>query len=448
MEGDGTGAGDNAQDGSGDAVPSALLTPKYSNPQDIDRRPPTPPAPEPRGPEKGAVRSATSPAEEKMVVGKKQLGDKLSLYADEKPASGMVAWSVYLRYSTLVGHRSMTLILISIGGIMISQQCVDLFLSYWTDENQNANFMHPYLTESVWTYAPLLTGTETPRQMYSVYFALCVVFIAFNFAGFLIEVWGGLRAAGSTFTQGVTGCLRRPLLWWDTNPTGRVLNRLQTDQNVIDQTITRILGVITGAVYYFIGRTVFLGMVNPMAIVVLFPTIGALEYYAARLYRPNLRELQRLVLVSKSPFYNSIVETLRGRVTVRAFGAQGAQVQSLLVAWSHVQKVGFLQFSLNQWLGIRLASISFLLSITSTLYPVLQYFGILPPQSAGMIGFAMMYSQQLEGILSQLIHNWSELETQMVSLERLAELADVPDDTLLPMAPLPAGAMPDLQVQE
>merc|ERR1719388_801444 len=142
-----------------------------------------------------------------------------------------------------------------------------------------------------------------------------------------------------------------------------------------------------------------------------------------------------------------MVESLRGQLTVRAFGAQGAQVQALLVAWSHVQQVAFLQFSLNQWLGIRLAAISFLLSITSTLYPVFQYFGFLPPQSAGMIGFAMMYSQQLEGILSQLIHNWSELETQMVSLERLAELADVPDDTLLPMPPAPVGAK-DLQVQE
>merc|ERR1719313_339810 len=221
----------------------------------------------------------------------------------------------------------MTLILISIGGIMISQQCVDLFLSYWTDEDQDANFLHPYLTESVWTYSPILTGKETPGQMYKVYFSLCIVFIAFNFAGFLLEVWGGLRAARSTFSQGVAGCLRR-LLWWDTNPTGRVLNRFQTDQNVIDQTITRIIGVITGAVYYFIGRTVFLGMVNPIAIVVLFPTIAALEYYAARLYRPNLRELQRLVLVSKSPFYNTIVESLRGQLTVRALGA-GLQIAIL-----------------------------------------------------------------------------------------------------------------------
>merc|ERR1719388_176583 len=371
----------------------------------------------------------------------------LSLYADEKSASGMVAWNVYLRYSALVGHRSMTLILISIGGIMISQQCVDLFLAYWTDENQAENFLHPYLTESVWTYSPILSGKETPYQMYNVYFYLCVVFIAFNFSGFLLEVWGGLRAARSTFNHGLIGCLRRPLVWWDTNPTGRVLNRFQTDQNVIDQTITRIIGVITGAVYYFIGRTVFLSIVNPIAIVVLFPTIAGLEYYGARLYRPNLRELQRLILVSKSPFYNTIVESLRGQLTVRAFGAQGAEVQSLLIGFSHVQKVAFLQFSLNQWLAVRLASISFLLSITSTIYPVFQYFGFLPPQSAGMIGFAMMYSQQLEGILSQLIHNWSELETQMVSLERLAELADAPEDTLRAMPPAPVGAK-DLQVQE
>jgi ABC-type multidrug transport system fused ATPase/permease subunit len=89
LAGEGIVGGDNAQDGSGDAVPSALLTPKYSNPQDIDRRPPTPPA-EQRKPEKGTVRSTMSPGEEqKKVVGKKQLLSTLSLYADEKPASEM-----------------------------------------------------------------------------------------------------------------------------------------------------------------------------------------------------------------------------------------------------------------------------------------------------------------------------------------------------------------------
>merc|ERR1719310_1672307 len=133
--------------------------------------------------------SLTSPGEEQKTVGKKQLMSTLSLYAEEKSARGMVALSTYVRYAALVGNRSMTLILISIGGIMISQQCVDLFLAYWTDEDQDANFLHPYLTESVWTYSPILTGKETPGQMYKVYFSLCIVFIAFNFAGFLLEVW-------------------------------------------------------------------------------------------------------------------------------------------------------------------------------------------------------------------------------------------------------------------
>ena len=43
-----------------------------------------------------------------------------------------------------------------------------------------------------------------------------------------------------------------------------------------------------------------------------------------------------------------------------------------------------------------------------------RYYGFVPPQSAGLIGFSIMYSQQLEGILSQLIHNFSEMETQLV----------------------------------
>ena len=42
-------------------------------------------------------------------------------------------------------------------------------------------------------------------------------------------------------------------------------------------TITRIVGVITGALYYFVGRAFFLGVVNPISILVLIPTIAALE---------------------------------------------------------------------------------------------------------------------------------------------------------------------------
>lgn len=425
-----TEAADDASSGGGsDAgtrapVPAALLVPRSNNPQDDSAAPPPKPG-------KPRARSPPKILDEKYDKGK---GDgKVRLFTEEKANTGYVGLSTYVRYSSLVGHGAMTVILISIGGIMISQQICDLFLAYWTDEKPDKNFMHPWFTEPIGPLSPVISGPGENKTMFRIYLSICCVFIFFNFAGFLLEVWGGLRAARTTFASALHGCLRRPLLWWDTNPTGRVLNRFQGDQNVVDMTITRIVGVITGALYYFVGRAFFLGVVNPISILVLIPTIAALEYFAAKLFRANIRESQRMLLMAHSPYYNSIIEQLRGQVTVRAFGAHQPAVLSLMVQLSHVQKVQFFQQSLQSWLGLRLAAISFLLGASSTLYPVLQYYGFVPPQSAGLIGFSIMYSQQLEGILSQLIHNFSEMETQLVSLERLAELADAPADRRAPL---------------
>ena len=54
-------------------------------------------------------------------------------------------------------------------------------------------------------YGIFFISLRKPHMMicvthFEVYFYLCVVFIAFNFSGFLLEVWGGLRAARSTST--------------------------------------------------------------------------------------------------------------------------------------------------------------------------------------------------------------------------------------------------------
>ena len=58
----------------------------------------------------------------------------------------------------------------------------------------------------------------------------------------------------------------RPFRWWDSNPTGRVLNRFSEDVNVMDLAVTNILGVIFGAVLFFIGSTIVLALANPLSL--------------------------------------------------------------------------------------------------------------------------------------------------------------------------------------
>lgn len=78
----------------------------------------------------------------------------------------------------------------------------------------------------------------------------------------------------------------------------------------------------------------------------------------------------------------------------------------------------------NDWLGFRMSCLGYLVSVYTTLYPVFQYYGIYGKQSAALVGFSMSYSMQTVGIIRQIIGNFSDLEMQLVSIERLQEYAD------------------------
>jgi len=67
--------------------------------------------------------------------------------------------------------------------------------------------------------------------------------------------------------------------------------------------------------------------------------------------------------------------------------------------------------------------IGYTLNVTAQLQPVLQYFGYLGPQSAALVGFSIEHSRGVVGVIQQIITNFSDLEMQLVSIERLSEYA-------------------------
>merc|ERR1719321_824812 len=108
-------------------------------------------------------------------------------------------------------------------GIMVFQELTTICISYWSAEVREQHFLHPYIMRMygnmpvdnkfmLWTYAGLLAT-----------FALS------TFSGHILEIIGGIRAARQLFNDALTGTLNRPFRWWDTNPTGRVLNRFSED---------------------------------------------------------------------------------------------------------------------------------------------------------------------------------------------------------------------------
>merc|ERR1719329_492723 len=108
-------------------------------------------------------------------------------------------------------------------------------------------------------------------------------------------------------------------------------------------------------------------------------------------------------------------------MTIRAFDASQRIVCQSLQGLDSFQRISFIKQSINLWIGLRLSLIGYTLAIANTLYPVLQYFGYLQPQSAALVGFSITYSAGTSAIIQQFVMNFSDLEMQLISIERLRE---------------------------
>jgi ABC-type multidrug transport system fused ATPase/permease subunit len=218
----------------------------------------------------------------------------------------------------------------------------------------------------------------------------------------------------------LVGTFAKPIQWWDVNPTGRVLNRFSEDVETMDLAITNILGVILGAVLYFVGHVTFLAIANPYSLILLPFIIIAFEYIA-KYYRTTIRELHRMWLVSMSTIYQDMVEAICCRVTIRAFDRAVGVICTNIDGLDLLQRLMFTKESAKAWISLRLQLIGYTLTIFNKLYPILQFFGLVAPQSAALVGFSIQYSSAVNAIIQQLIFNFSDLEMQLVSIERLRE---------------------------
>lgn len=335
----------------------------------------------------------------------------------ERREAGHVRLSTYMTYLTSAGFGTFTVLLVALIGISVFQNLCNLWVIYWTSDDKSSTTMYGQM-KSLGLKPP-----ESDGDMLKVYGCLVFAFYVSNISGHAIEIVGGIRAAGDIFNQALKGTLARPIMWWDMNPTGRVLNRFSQDVDVMDKAVTTIFGVIIGALLYFISHTIVLTFSNPIAICLL-PFVALLMEYFARHYRITVRELQRVYLVSISDVYQEMTDAILGGASVRAFNMKTEVLCRCLLNLQELNRAFFAKTVLGQWVSLRLGVIGLCVSISSQLYPVLQYYQIVAPKSAALVGFAITYSTELVDIIQQFIMNFSDMEMQLVSIERLKEYSE------------------------
>ncbi|KAL8734881.1 MAG: hypothetical protein Q9166_001233 [cf. Caloplaca sp. 2 TL-2023] len=163
------------------------------------------------------------------------------------------------------------------------------------------------------------------------------------------------------------------------------------------------------------------------AFVALILPLGGVYLYIQRYYLRTSRELKRLDSISRSPIYAHFQESLGGMTTIRAYRQQ--QRFALENEWRVDENLRayFPSISANRWLAVRLEFIGSFIILAAASFAIVSVAsgsGL----SAGMVGLAMSYALQITQSLNWIVRQTVEVETNIVSVERVLEYARLPSE--------------------
>ena len=130
-----------------------------------------------------------------------------------------------------------------------------------------------------------------------------------------------LKSSENLQNDMVIAILKAPVLFFDSNPIGRILNRLSKDIGCMDEVLPKtflfalqiVLFVLTAALVPLVANIWLAAVVVPIIL---------LYVYIARYFMRTSRELKRLECMCRSPVLTQISESLDGLDTIRSRGRQ------------------------------------------------------------------------------------------------------------------------------
>ncbi|XP_040491214.1 multidrug resistance-associated protein 1 isoform X9 [Ursus maritimus] len=344
-------------------------------------------------------RHHTSTAELQKAGAKNE--DAWKLVEADKAQTGQVKLSVYWDYMKAIG-------------LFISFLSIFLFLC-----NNVAALASNYWL-SLWTDDPIVNGTqEHTKVRLSVYGALGISQGISVFGYSMAVSIGGIFASRRLHVDLLQNVLRSPMSFFERTPSGNLVNRFSKELDTVDSMIPQVIKMFMGSLFSVIGACIIILLATPIAAIII-PPLGLIYFFVQRFYVASSRQLKRLESVSRSPVYSHFNETLLGVSIIRAFEEQERFIRQSDLKVDENQKAYYPSIVANRWLAVRLECVGNCIVLFAALFAVISRHSL----SAGLVGLSVSYSLQVTTYLNWLVRMSSEMETNIVAVERLKEYSE------------------------
>jgi ABC-type multidrug transport system fused ATPase/permease subunit len=339
-----------------------------------------------------------------------------NLMTKEESAQGKVDWKVYSSYAESCGYSSVfvfILLAVLYQGLSVSQ---NILLSNWANENdfKKLGIMDVKSKTSV-SYWLIIYGALGLSS--SICLILQVLYA---------WVFCGIRSARILHNHLLGNVLRLPQAFFDTTPLGRILNRFSKDQYTVDEVLPRSFLMYFRTLFTVISVLAVNTLGNLYYIVFAIP-LGLCYAHFQRFYLSTSRELKRLDSASRSPIYSTFQESLNGVTSIRAYGQQLRFIKEMEDRVDFNQRAYYPSVSSNRWLAVRLEFIGAFIVFGSAFLGVLALY-VDRNTSAALIGLMLVYSLSVTQTLNWMVRQSCEIETNIVSVERIKEYIELPQE--------------------
>ncbi|XP_028843807.1 canalicular multispecific organic anion transporter 2 isoform X2 [Denticeps clupeoides] len=319
----------------------------------------------------------------------------------ETTETGRVKMSVYWEYVKAVGPLLSLFICFLYGCQNAAAIGANVWLSEWTNDAQ------------------LNRTQENVHMRVGVYAALGISQgVLVMFSSFVLAL-GKIKAACKLHLALLDNKMQTPQSFFDTTPIGRLINRFSKDIYVIDEALPSTVLMFLGTLFASLSTVIVIISSTPIFAVVIGP-LALIYFFVQRFYVATSRQLKRLESVSRSPIYSHFSETITGTSVIRAYGRNAAFVLMSDRNVDENQKSYYPGIVSNRWLGVRIEFIGNCMVLFAALFAVIGKDNLNP----GLVGLSVSYALQVTMSLNWMVRMTSELESNIVAVERVKEYSE------------------------
>uniref|UniRef100_A0A8B9CSQ7 ABC-type glutathione-S-conjugate transporter n=1 Tax=Anser brachyrhynchus TaxID=132585 RepID=A0A8B9CSQ7_9AVES len=319
--------------------------------------------------------------------------------------SRYVNTSIYAAYLKAAGIPLCVYIIL----LFTCQQALSFFRGYWL---------------SMWTNDPVYNGTQQHTELrVGVFGALGVIQAVCRFVSTAAVLLGGVIASHKLFLQLLRNVGRSPMVFFEQTPIGNLLNRFSREMDAIDSIIPDKLKSLLGFLFNLLEIYLVIIVATPKAAMAIVPLT---VFYAVfqHFYVVTSCQLRRMDAASRSPIYSHISETFHGSSVIRAYKDQERFILKSNFLVDENQRICFAGAVADRWLATNLEFLGNGIVLFAALFATVGRKHLSP----GTAGFSISYALQITGVLNWMVRSWTEIENNIVSVERVREYSRTPKE--------------------